>query len=286
MKRALVLGGGGLIGVAWESGIAVGLSEQGVDPRSVDAIVGTSAGAIVGAQLAAGRLPSGPAAAATSLGPDERPLIDPGRLDLAVLGKVFTLWGAMKETTEQQAAEIGKLAASVQREAESDFVAQLASSVGVAEWPALRLLIAAVSTDTGRRRIFEREGGAELPRAVAASSAVPGMFPSVSIDGALYMDGQVHSSTNADVLVPHRPAQVLIAMPTNGVTARGIGRHAERMLELELRALRAAGCAVSVRTPTAADGPRLGGNLMDPTRVPDAYAVGLETGRAWAAELR
>jgi NTE family protein len=57
-QRALVLGGGGSVGIAWEVGLAAGLAEEGIDLRLADKIVGTSAGSFVGAELAAGRAPS------------------------------------------------------------------------------------------------------------------------------------------------------------------------------------------------------------------------------------
>ena len=55
MDRALVLSGGGPVGIAWQSGLTVGLAEQGVQLRDADLIVGTSAGSVVGAQIALGR---------------------------------------------------------------------------------------------------------------------------------------------------------------------------------------------------------------------------------------
>jgi NTE family protein len=142
-----------------------------------------------------------------------------------------------------------------------------------------------VDTDTGERRVFERNDDVPLERAIAASSSVPGLFPAVEIQRRIYMDGQVQSSTNADVLVAHRPDQVLIAMPTNATTSRGIGGHAERMVEQEIAALRAAGSKVLFKTPSSEDVQRMGPNLMDYGRVRDAFAVGVEAGRAWAAEL-
>jgi len=51
---ALVLGGGGVTGVAWETGVLAGLSESGLDLSNADLLVGTSAGAAVAAQLASG----------------------------------------------------------------------------------------------------------------------------------------------------------------------------------------------------------------------------------------
>jgi NTE family protein len=43
-ERALVLGGGGVAGIAWTTGLLFGLSERGVDLRDAELIVGTSAG--------------------------------------------------------------------------------------------------------------------------------------------------------------------------------------------------------------------------------------------------
>ncbi|MDB5445730.1 MAG: patatin, partial [Phenylobacterium sp.] len=52
--RALVLGGGGPVGVAWESGLIAGFAQAGVDLGRADFVLGTSAGSIVGAKLAMG----------------------------------------------------------------------------------------------------------------------------------------------------------------------------------------------------------------------------------------
>ena len=52
--RALVLGGGGVTGVAWELGMLHGLAEAGVDLTDADLVVGTSAGSVVAAQVTAG----------------------------------------------------------------------------------------------------------------------------------------------------------------------------------------------------------------------------------------
>ena len=286
MKRALVLGGGGMIGVAWETGLLNGLHEAGFDPREMDVIVGTSAGAITGAPLAAGILPPAPGSedAARREAVAKLPM-DPTKMDPKALGAIFGRWTKMTRTTPEEAAEIGKLAATLYRELEPQLVAHITGAVSLPGWPERKLLVNAVDTQTGERRVFDRNSGVELGRAVAASSAVPGLFPSVTIDGRLYMDGQVHSSTNADVLLPYEPQLVLVAMPTNSVSSPGIGGHAERMLEAELSALHAAGVKTSVRMPLPEHGARLGTNLMDSKRAGAAFAVGLEVGRQWATEL-
>jgi NTE family protein len=293
MKRALVLGGGGRVGVAWEIGLTYGLVQGGFALDSVDAIVGTSAGAIVGAQLAHGKLPA--VAKPEATGPDgdsgerpaaaRRPAHDPSTIDMKAIMQIFAIWETIERSTPEQSAAIGKIVSALDRSREAEWLREIAGSIHVSEWGERRLLVCAVDAESGERRVFERGDGVPLVHAVAASSAVPGLFSAVEIDGRLYMDGQVHSSTNADVLVPDRPAQVLIAMPTNVATSRNIGAHAERMLDGEVEALRAAGSEVLIKTPSSEDSQRMGGNLMDLSRVRDAFAVGLATGRAWAQEL-
>lgn len=290
MKRALVLGGGGPIGVEWEAGVANGLHEAGF-ALEFDAIVGTSAGAIIGAYLAHGVVPKSP---------DERNAARPGggtghaassalfdrsKLDARALGEIFKLWSAMQLTTTAELQALGKIVRGLDRSLEGEWIAQARNSAPFADWPARRLCVVAVDTESGERRVFERGDGVPLDRAIAASSSVPGLLPAVEIEGRLYMDGQVHSSSNADLLLPERPDQVLIAVPTNTRTGRGIGPHAERMLEREVAALRAAGCDVRILTPSSEDAQRMGNNLMDYARGRDAFAVGLDAGRAWAAEL-
>ncbi|HET6531483.1 MAG TPA: patatin-like phospholipase family protein, partial [Actinoplanes sp.] len=51
---AVVLGGGGVTGVAWEIGLMYGLAELDVDLSTADLYVGTSAGSVVAAQITSG----------------------------------------------------------------------------------------------------------------------------------------------------------------------------------------------------------------------------------------
>jgi len=287
MKRALVLGGGGVVGVAWETGVMAGLREAGVDPTEVfDAVVGTSAGAIVGAQMLAGVLSEDPRK------PDQRearatsePPVDFTKLDPDALRKIFEIWRTIEQTTPELAAQIGVLAAAQNPDGEATYVERMSKQTRVERWPDTLLRVCTVHTQTGERQVFDRDSGVEVGRALAASAAVPGMFPSVTIGGARYMDGQVHSSTNADILIAAQPGQVWIAMPTNGHNARSMGRHAQRAVDQEIAALEAAGSRVSFRTPSEADAESMGQNLMDPRAVEPAFEAGLATGKAWAGEL-
>jgi NTE family protein len=286
-KRALVLGGGGLIGVAWEAGLCKGLLERGVDLRDCDAFVGTSAGAITCARLAAGQLPPEPG---TRIAGAEGANVDPKRIDMKALGKAFNRWSQIVRATVADKREIGLVARELYRDTEASWVEGITAVSGApTAWPKKPFFISAVDTESGEEIAFDMSDGVELGRAIAASAAVPGIFASVEIGGKLYMDGQVHSSTHADILLKHpraqRPEEVVIMMPTNSRTAPGIGGHAEREVAAEIEALKAAGCIVRFVTPTAEHAERMGKNLMDPAKVADAYAVGLETGHALASEL-
>jgi NTE family protein len=286
MRQALVLGGGGFLGIAWESGILRALLDAGWTRDAFDAVVGTSAGAIIGTRFLAGHdLVARPGAPEGTGSGKSEVAIDPSTLDIGALGRVFQIWGATDRTTPAIAAEIGAVARGLYRDKEAAWVAGIGRAVGANAWPGTTLRISAVDTASGERRLFDRASGVDLARAIACSSAVPGIFPSVTIDGRLYMDGQVHSSTHADALAADRPARVIVLMPTNVHTAQAIGSHAERALAAELTTLRAAGTEVIVRTPTAEDAQRTGANLMDAAKAPDAFQVGLDTGRALAQEL-
>jgi NTE family protein len=279
VKSALVLGGGGLIGVAWESGVLRGMSES-VDPCAFDIYLGTSAGAIVGSQVASGRLP------AWALRPQDRGAMALASVDMQTLQEIFTRWGGIELSTPDEIMPIGRIARGVAREQEAAWIARIAAAIEVTEWPEKPLLISAVDTESGERRALKRQDGVPLVRAVAASATVPGMFPTVEIDGRFYMDGQVHSSTHADLLLPFAPQRVAILAATNRFNAQGIGKHAERMLDFEIAQLRNHGCAVALMTPGAEDVAQIGGyGLMDATRTGAAHEVGLTMGRAWGREF-
>src|SRR5271166_5533687 len=120
-KRALVLGSGGPIGIAWQAGLLAGLAEAGVDLADADFIVGTSAGSFVGAQIALGKEPRGLAESilnvvlpisGSSAEPDVTTFID--KMAEAVSGT---------RRAREVRAEIGKWALERQTISEEMFVA-------------------------------------------------------------------------------------------------------------------------------------------------------------------
>jgi NTE family protein len=148
----------------------------------------------------------------------------------------------------------------------------------------------AVDYATGRRVAFGREGSprAKLPDAVAASCAIPGFYCSVQIGGRRYVDGGVYSPSNLDVLRAE-PLDLVLALnpmssldsgtPSNLAQRAAFQmRHANgRRLGHEAKRLRAAGIAVALLQPTAADMEVMGGNLMSGKRRHQVIEKAIET---------
>ncbi len=280
MRQALVLGGGGVVGVAWETGVVAGMLDAGVDLRAAEAIVGTSAGSIVGTRIAAGqdlRIDAPRTAVAI-------PALEGGP-DMATLGKVFGRWVAIETIDIDFLKEIGALAAAARTITEDDFIAATGGSVGVDDWPHERLSLIAVDVATGALAVHDRASGAPLHRAIAASCAVPGLFPPIAIGARRFMDGGVRSCTSADVLAAHRPELTVIIAPIAKGTG-GFGALAERCIDEEIAILDRAGSACVKIVPDADDLAALGPNLMDPEQAMPARTRGEARGRALADALR
>ena len=201
LRRGLALGGGGITGIAWETGLLLGLQDLGVDLTTADAVVGTSAGSVVGAQVTTGNAlsdlfdhqvsPPRPAPLARI-----SPLVLAGfarsmiraRGDLEAFGRHVGRWSAKR-------AAAGRLPTLEER------FAAIRDRLPVQEWgPGGRLQVTAVDVGTGALRVFDGTDGVSLVEAVAASCAVPGVYPPVPIQGRSYIDGGARSGSNADLL--------------------------------------------------------------------------------------
>lgn len=192
--RALVLGPGGVVGTAWMAGLAHGLRHHGVDLAEADLIVGTSAGAIVGAILATGQDLGRLAAPSRPADSGGGPQGDPG-----LMARVFAVLNDPGLEPAEARREVGRLALAAPTISEEVQVARMAALIGAHEWPDRDLLIPAIDIETGEPRIWDRAGGAPLPAAVASSSAAPGAFPPITIGGRRYIDGAFRAGINADL---------------------------------------------------------------------------------------
>jgi len=286
MKRALVLGGGGNVGIAWEIGVVKGLLAGGVDVRKADLIVGTSAGSVVGAHLAHGRSPDEivtiqQEAAERRAAGGAAPAILPEPSE--TLG-VFALWTSFDEMTQEACAQVGRLALNVKAMPEEQWLDGFRAN-NWPGWPDMPLLVTAVDCETGAFRAFDAGHGVPIERAVAASCAVPGLFPPVTIDGRRYMDGGVRSGTSAELAQRIEPDVVLMIAPM-GASDTGIGRLAARQLAREKGELEAAGVKVHLVRFDDAAKEAAGPNLMDATRAPATAATGEAHGRRLADDQR
>ncbi|MFF9207617.1 MULTISPECIES: patatin-like phospholipase family protein [unclassified Streptomyces] len=63
------------------------------------------------------------------------------------------------------------------------------------DWPRRPLLIPAVDAESGEPVVWDAAAGVPLVRAVAASSAVPGVEPPVAVKGRRYVDGALRAGT-------------------------------------------------------------------------------------------
>ncbi len=280
VRFALVLGGGGPVGIAWETGVLAGLSASGFDPREAALIVGTSAGSVVGAQVARG-LDMRAEYEQMLAGGDERRVarIEP---DLERLERIFTLWGSFEAMNEAACRAIGALALEARTPPEEEF---LSAFVLDERWPEGPLVTTAVACVSGAFAAFDRASGVSLRRAVAASCAVPGIFPPVTIAGTRYMDGGVRSVTNADLALRARPDATLIVAPVTEGTSQRVGRVGSLQVEAEAQALRSAGVRTLIVSPGDAEREAFGPNLMDPSRRRPAAEAGYAQGLRVAREV-
>ncbi len=193
--HALVLGGGGAVGLSWMAGVVIALREAGIDPARAERIVGTSAGAVVGAALAAEvdlalllRRPTPDAS-----GPP------PIRFDPNSFGEIMGLLATPGLTPDQARRRAGERALEMNLGDPAEHIARIGAFVGHAAWPRRDLRITAISVATGDLQVWTPDGKATLPEALASSTSVPGVFPPIPIDGMYYFDGGMRSPINADL---------------------------------------------------------------------------------------
>lgn len=269
-RTALVLGGGGITGIAWEIGVLAGLAEAGVDLTGADLVVGTSAGSVVGAQLTSGA--DLEALFARQLEPPtgERA----ARMTRAALARYG--WAVLRSRGDDVAfrRRVGALALAAEQAGltptEQERLDVIGSRLVSRAWPDRDLRITTVDAQTGEFRVLDRTSGVPLLQAVAASCAVPGVYPPVTIDGRRYVDGGMRSAANADLAEGCDRVVVLAPIP------RGIGPLASVDAQVTGMVAR-----VAVVSPDEASRRAIGRNVLDPA----ARAGSARAGRAQAADV-
>ena len=289
-ERALVLGGGGAAGNAWEIGVIAGLFDAGLDVTEADLIIGTSAGSTAAAQitsatpteLLAGILAAAPRQRTGPAGPGG------GRVSIGPaadhMEKTNGIIGAAEDAADMR-RRMG--AAALELDAASDgsgqtrWRATVAARLPSQRWPERTVLITAVDADTGEPVVFDRHSGVDLVDAVAASTSNGFGVPPCSIGDSRYIDGGYRSNVNADLAAGY--GRVLVLSPLGGRSRTPLewGMH----LAAQVDELRARGSRVETILPDSNSRDAFGSNLMDPsTRAPAARA-GYDQSRGLAGQL-
>src|SRR6516164_9335340 len=296
---ALVLGGGGAAGNAWEIGIIAGLADAGFDlTQAADLVVGTSAGATAAAQVRSG-IPAAELLAAVLSEPArtagqnrERP---PSLPMATVFERMRAIGAAATSAADLQRAmgAFGLESDSTIGPAAGQRRAMVAARLPRPDWPDRPMIVTAVDAHTGELAAFSRDSGVDLVDAVTASTALPGLVPTVSINSARYIDGGVRSPDNADLAAGY--ANVVVLSPLGGRSQappeagqfEGLRRPPEWGTDLagQVEVLRKQGSHVEVITPDADSRAAMGTNQIDPaTRIPAARA-GFAQGKQEAARV-
>ena len=275
-RLALVLGGGGLAGIAWETGVLLGICdaapEVGRALLDAEVVVGTSAGSAVGAQITS---PAGLEQLFERQQAADSAEIDPGVAidDIAELFLAAMLTpGATKAEKLQQ---IGAVAAQTDTVSEAVRREVIAHRLPEHRWPERDLRLTAIDIASGELVAFDRGSGVELIDAVAASCAVPGAWPPVTIGARRYMDGGVASTVNMAVAADCATAVVLVPSGVDTPSPWGLST-ADEIAEF--------GSALGIFADAGALA-AFGRNPLDPAcRIPSAQA-GRAQGRREAARI-
>ena len=264
VDRAFVLAGGGATGIAWEAGIIIGLRDGGVDVRDADTMIGTSAGSMVAAHLRVGT-DEGNAFARIQQG---APLASYGRLGPPDAARYLRAQLALDRRRGR--AVVARAALSARTSSEEEWLDAIGLGLVGKPWPDGRLLITAVDAETGTSVVFDNDSGVPLDRAVAASCAVPGVFPAVEVDGRRYVDGGLRSVANIDLASGHRRVLALSPYP--------VGSRLREQPLVQIRTLRPRAKSYLV-APDARDLWAMGANPLDMRRGAGTFETARAHGR-------
>lgn len=272
MSSALVLAGGGVTGIAWETGVLYGLHLQGtLRVDEFDLVVGTSAGATVAAQISSEVSLEELFAQQVS---DVHEEISPA-IDLELLAKVFGELAAGGTESDSQRQEIGRLALTASTVSEDTRRRVIEWRLPMHKWPSQHLLLTAINATTGEFVTWDKDSGISLIDAVASSCAVPTVWPCVSINNMKFYDGGLRTSTNAHLAAGYD--SVLIVAPlTQGITP---------LINREIDDLVADGSRVRVIVTDEEAVSAMGPNSLDPRFRRAAAEHGLRQGKTAVVSL-
>jgi NTE family protein len=269
-ERAIVLGGGGITGIAWEVGVLSGLQAEGVD-LTAGAVFGTSAGSFVGAALRSGNLDKMYASLQVSA-PDE------GKATVSKLLFAAWTWAFIQGLGKPK--RVGAGFGAVARRytpmvSEEERRRAVAGRMVTTDWPD-RLYITATDAKTGVLRAFDQTCGYPLAEVVSASGAVPGISPAVRLGDRQWIDAGMVSSANARLADGYERVLVLAPLPQGH---GGIPSVAKDVQALQ-RSARAELIVPDSDCVTA-----IGPNIYDPDRRGEVVVAATRQGRLEAPRI-
>ncbi len=272
-RRALILGGGGVTGIAWETGVIAGLADLGIDLAAADVIIGTSAGSLAGTDITSGQELEALYQAQLAP-PDPEPA---ARMGWGVISRLLWVMSTSRDPVRAR-ARIGHWALAARTMPEAGRRKVIEARLPASDWPAKALKVTAVDARTGEFVVFDSAGDAGLVDAVGASCAVPGVWPPVTIGDRRFVDGGVRSIANADLAAGYE--RVVIVAPV----AKGLGHMTSP--RGQAAALTTAGARVVLLQPDRAGVHAIGPNVLDSSRRAAAATAGRAQAAAEAAAVR
>ncbi len=283
VRLGISLGGGGLYFIAWQVAYLDELASAGIDVAGADRLVGTSAGSVVSSMLAAGSLGRlHTAARLLAKVPRVVAAMAPAGALSPSQTRALELFGAARTADPDKVREIGHAALAAGGPPPGRMARALTVVMGRRSWPSPALQLTCVDAFTGERCVMTADSGVPLPRAAAASSAVPGLFAPQPVRDRRCMDGGVSGTgTHLDLLAGARRAFVL-SLTDGSMVGEGGMTVAPGAVEADLEALRSSGTEVWMRCPAPVDIDR----LMSPAAVSEALTAGRAAARRDTTELR
>jgi NTE family protein len=273
--RALVLGGGGVAGIAWETGLLFGLAEQGVDVLDADVFLGTSAGSAVAAAITTDT-PLADLHDRQAFPAGDSPEI-PVEFDVEKMVADWTALMGSAGAGQELRAAIGRYALAAPTVPERRRREVIEARLPQHKWPDRDLRIVAVDATTGEERVFTAADGADLVDVVAGSCAVPGVWPPASIEGHRYIDGGVRSSTNVDLVADFNVVLVLAPVEDLTVVDPDVDKASKKVLKRKK--------TLTIR-PDHDSLAAFGANPLDPATARPAAQAGRAQAAAVADDVR
>ncbi|MEO6712385.1 MAG: patatin-like phospholipase family protein [Mycobacteriales bacterium] len=286
-RVGLVLGAGGALGASWTAGALAALQKELTwDARTADAVVGTSAGAVIAAMLGGGVAVDALLNSQRGRQTDEVPFEYDYQAERArpPLPKLRVGSRSLLLRSARHPGQVHPLATfsawMLEGRGNLDHIGSVVDQVVPrGDWPVTPpTRIVAMDYDSGARVSFGAADapGCDFSSAVMASCAIPGWYAPVTIEGRRYVDGGTISRTNLDLVAGDGLDVVYLLAPMASLGGRpssAAGRVeyvirsvVNRRVRREAELVRASGTKVVVLAPGPEDLDAIGANLMDPSR--------------------